>query len=77
MGKISDTALTKCVVYFNDGNARKFYSRDKAHKNAPAVRELGLEKLKKMLQGFRGKFHCAIFYDCVTDKEIARYEHQA
>ncbi|GAA5036568.1 hypothetical protein GCM10011506_30180 [Marivirga lumbricoides] len=69
-------ALTKCIVWFYDGNSRTFYSRDKSHKSAKPNMALGIRRLEKMLlETFKGKWETAIIYvNKNNGEEIAKYK---
>ncbi|KZS41882.1 hypothetical protein AWE51_00100 [Aquimarina aggregata] len=69
-------SLTKCIVYFNDGNVHTFYSLDKKHKNSKQDKALGMRRLDKMLTGtFKAKFETAIIYDNeLNGAELAKYK---
>lgn len=70
------SALTKCIVYFYDGNAKTFYSLDKKHKNAKPDKALGMRRLDKMLTGtFKGKWETAIIYENQPNgAELVKYK---
>ncbi len=70
-------AMSKCIVYFNDGNSRTFYSFDSKHKNSKPDQGLGIRRLNKMLYSgaLKGKWKTAIIYDNTPNgKEIAKYK---
>ncbi|WP_299219835.1 hypothetical protein [uncultured Aquimarina sp.] len=69
-------ALSKCVVYFNDGNSRTFYSFDKKHKKSKPNKALGIIRLEKMLlQHFKGTWETAIIYENkVNGKKLAKFK---
>ena len=69
-------SLSKCIVWFYDGNVRTFYSWDKTHKRAKPNQALGLRRLEKMLlQRYKGKWETAIIYVNHTNgKELAKYK---
>ncbi|WP_187261286.1 hypothetical protein [Pontibacter beigongshangensis] len=67
-------ALSKAVVYFIDGNSRKFFSRDKTRKQNIPNRTLGMSRLKKMVEGWHDNVQTAIIYDNTTDQEVTRYK---
>ena len=69
-------ALTKCIVWFYDGNSRTFYSRDKTHKRGKPNQALGIRRLEKMLMGtFKGQWETAIIYENRPQgKEIAKFK---
>ena len=69
-------ALTKCIVWFYDGNIRTFYSRDKPYKKAQASQTLGIRRLEKMLyETFKGQWETAIIYqNKPKGRKIARYK---
>ena len=57
-------ALSKCIVWFYDGNVRTFYSLDKNHRKAKQNQALGIQRLEKMLlETFKGKWETAIIYE--------------
>ena len=72
-----NNSLTKCIIYFNDGNSRTFYSYDKSHKNAKPNKALGIRRLEKMLfQRFKDKWETAIIYEnSSTGIEICKYKN--
>ncbi|GAA4275972.1 hypothetical protein [Aquimarina mytili] len=72
---LSSVALSKCIVYFKDGNCGTFYSLDKSHRNARPNKILGLKRLEKMLLlRFKGKWETAIIYENQPNgREIAKY----
>ncbi len=72
-----NTALSKCIIYFNDGNSRTFYSLDKKHKKSKPNQALGIRRLEKMLlQHFKGTWRTAIIYEnCTNGKELAKYKN--
>lgn len=69
-------ALTKCIVWFYDGNMRTFYSFDKTHKRAKPNQALGMRRLEKMLmETFKGQWETAIIYENKTNgTEVARFK---
>ncbi|MGB5930762.1 MAG: hypothetical protein WBH03_21445 [Cyclobacteriaceae bacterium] len=69
-------ALTKCIVWFYDGNSRTFYSFDKTHKKANPNQALGIRRLEKMLmETFKGQWETAIIYENRTNgTEVARFK---
>lgn len=74
--KIGKDSLSKCVIYFKDGNARTFLSRDWTHKDAKQLNEnLGIRRLERMLTvTFKGTYDTAIIYSRTTGNEIAKYK---
>jgi hypothetical protein len=68
-------ALSKAVVYFIDGNSRKFFSRDKTRQQHIPNRNLGIARLKKMIDGWHDNVQTAILFDNTTDQEIARFKN--
>lgn len=70
-------ALSKAIVYFIDGNSRKFFSRDKARNQMIPNRTLGVTRLKKMIENWHDNVQTAIIYDNTTDKEVLRYKDGA
>jgi len=70
-------SLTKCIIWFYDGNARTFYSFDKSHTKAKPNKALGIRRLTKMInQHFKGKYETAIIYENLGNGvEIAKYKH--
>lgn len=73
-----DTALSKCIVYFNDGNSRTFYSLDKSHKRSKPNQVLGIRRLEKMLlQGkLKGTWETAIIYEnAPSGRELVKYRN--
>ena len=69
-------ALTKCIVWFYDGNSRTFYSRDRTHKNTKPNQALGIRRLEKMLmETFKGAWETAIIYENQeSGRELAKYK---
>ncbi len=73
---LPNISLTKCIVYFKDGNSRTFYSFDKSHRNSKPNKALGIRRFEKMLlQGkLKGTWETAIIYENFPKgKEIAKY----
>ncbi|WP_108866882.1 hypothetical protein [Aquimarina aquimarini] len=71
-------SLTKCIVYFHDGNTCTFYSFDKIHKRSKPNKALGVRRLDKMLLRGRlkGTWETAIIYENhQKGKEIAKYKN--
>ena len=70
-------SLTKCIVWFYDGNIRTFYSFDKSHAKAKPNKALGIRRLtKNIIMAYRGKYETAIIYDNVhKGTELAKYKH--
>ena len=69
-------ALSKCLVWFYDGNCCTFYSFDRVHKRAKPNQALGIRRLEKMLmEHFKGKWETAIIYENKANgKELARFK---
>ncbi|WP_456459231.1 hypothetical protein [Reichenbachiella sp.] len=74
--KSIEIAMTKCIVWFYDGNSRTFYSRDRSHKKAKPNMALGIQRLEKMLlETFSGKWETAIIYENQENgRELAKYK---
>lgn len=72
-------ALSKCIVWFYDGNVRTFYSLDKTHKRANPNQALGIRRLEKMLlETFKGQWETAIVYENKPHgNELARFKRGA
>ncbi len=68
-------ALSKAIVYFIDGNSRKFFSRDKSRTQMVPNRTLGVNRLKKMIENWHDNVQTAIIYDNTTDQEVLRYKN--
>ena len=70
-------ALSKCIVWFHDGNCRTFYSLDKTHKKAQPNQALGIRRLEKMLlETFSGKWKTAIIYrNQPNGEELAKFKN--
>ena len=69
------TSLTCAVVYFHDGNSRKFHSRDGSDRFTPAdPRALGLGRLRRMIEKWGPAVQRGLIYDTASQQEIARYE---
>lgn len=67
-------ASYKALIYFKDGNSRVFYSWDFQHKKSKLRKpELGLHRLKGMIQKFRPKLETAIIYDLISGEEVVKY----
>ncbi len=77
--KMQREALTKCIVWFYDGNVRTFYSLDKTHKRAKPNQALGIRRLEKMLmETFKGQWETAIIYENKSHgNEVARFKRGA
>ncbi|SHM90712.1 hypothetical protein SAMN04488057_104319 [Cyclobacterium lianum] len=77
--KMQREALTKCIVWFYDGNVRTFYSLDKTHKRAKPNQALGIRRLEKMLmETFKGQWETAIIYENKSyGNELARFKRGA
>lgn len=72
--KLNQDSLSKCLVYFVDGNTRTFYSLDWSNRYSQFKnRELGLDRLRKLILGWGGKVKTAIIYDLASQQEIERY----
>ncbi|HSH67517.1 MAG TPA: hypothetical protein VLB84_17375 [Bacteroidia bacterium] len=72
---LKQDSLTKCVAYFADGNARTFHSLDWRHKlSRYRDRELGLTRLRSLIQKWGPLSNTAIIYDNETGLELERYE---
>ncbi len=74
---LPQSSLTKCIVWFHDGNIRTFYSFDKSHQKAKPNKALGIRRLTKMInQSYKGKYETAIIYDNRPNgMELAKYKH--
>ncbi|WP_271785337.1 hypothetical protein [Aquimarina algiphila] len=77
LSNLPGISLSKCIVYFHDGNSRTFYSLDKTHKRAKPNQALGIRRLEKMLNvRFKGLWETAIIYENQPKgKEIAKYKN--
>ncbi|QHL87439.1 hypothetical protein GU926_08310 [Nibribacter ruber] len=75
--KMVETSLTKAVVYFKDGNSRKFYSRDLARNSAIPDMNLGYGRLRKMVEKWGASVAKALIYDNRTEEELDRFEDGA
>lgn len=64
---LKDKAKYKLLIYFKDGNARTFYSRDKPNS------EKGYKRLKQYLDNVAGKYDTAIIYDLDTGFEVEKF----
>ena len=74
--KLQQDSYSKLIAYFADGNTRTFYSLDWRHQfSKHRDRELGLTRLKSLIQKWQAKASVAIIYDTSSGNEIARY-HQ-
>ena len=73
---IEKKALSKCIVYFYDGNCRTFYSYDRKHKNSVPDKSLGIKRLEKMLlESFKNRWETAIIYDNRENgEELAKFK---
>ena len=74
--KAINSALTKCIVWFYDGNVRTFYSRDKSHKRAQPNQALDIRRLEKMLLAtFKDRWETAIIYENQKGgRELAKFK---
>lgn len=74
--RVQQEALSKCIVWFHDGNCRTFYSLDKAHKKAELNQALGIRRLEKMLlETFRDQWKTAIIYENKPNgEELAKFK---
>ncbi|WP_062056023.1 hypothetical protein [Aquimarina longa] len=75
---LPSSSLTKCIVYFYDGNSCTFYSLDKTHKRSKPNKALGIRRLDKMLLlgKLKGSWETAIIYEnLLNGKEIAKYKN--
>lgn len=70
-------ALSKCIVWFKDGNIRTFYSLDQRNKEANPDQAVGIRRLEKMLfLTFKGKWETAIIYENQsTGCELIKYRN--
>lgn len=71
--KFAAKALTKCIVYFLDGNSRTWHSRDYRGSNPKADRELGLTRLKNWCIKNSSSIETATIYDNVTGEELYKF----
>jgi hypothetical protein len=71
-----DDSLSKCIIYFKDGNKRTFKSRDKSHNNAKHQNEdLGIRRLQRMIEvTFKGQYDTAIIYSLTSGEELIKYK---
>jgi hypothetical protein len=67
--------LSKAIVYFIDGNSRKFFSRDKSRTQMVPNRSLGVNRLKKMIESRHDNVQTAIIYDNTTGQEVLHYKN--
>lgn len=75
---LPQTALTKCIVYFNDGNICTFYSMDKTHKRSKPNKALGIRRLEKMLihGKLKGTWKTAIIYENIPNgRELVKFKN--
>jgi hypothetical protein len=72
--KLGPDSFSKCIVYFTDGNSRSFYSLDWRHRySASRDKELGLHRLRKLIQKYGSLARTAIIYDKASGMEIEKY----
>lgn len=72
--KLQQDSFTKCLVYFADGNNRTFYSLDWTQKYSKfRDRQIGLSRLRKLIDSWGYKAKVAIIYDLATGAEVERY----
>jgi hypothetical protein len=72
--KCGPDSLSKCIIYFPDGKGRLFYSLDWRHENSDIRdKELGLYRLRKLIQKYGSLARTSIIYDNVSRTEIERY----
>lgn len=73
--KLKQDSFTKCISYFADGNTRTFHSLDWTNKYSKhRDRQLGLDRLRKLIHIWGAKSNVAILYDNETGNELERYE---
>ncbi len=76
----TENALTKVIVYFkNEPKGFKYHSRDRLREHSLPNRDVGIIRLKKMVEKFQretkgGGVIRAILIDCTTEVEFERYE---
>lgn len=67
-------SYSKCIIYFADGAARTFYSLDWVSPLArERDRELGLKRLRALIQRYGEKAVTAVIYDTTTKNKIEQY----
>ncbi len=67
-------SYSKCIVYFADGNAGTYYSRDwKGKDDQTRDIELGLNRLRRMIRKFGVNAVTAIIYNNTTKERIEQY----
>ena len=72
--QLGQDSFSKCVVYFADGNKRTFYSLDWTHKlSKTRNRDLGLQRLRKLISSYDKKAKVAILYDTASGQQIESY----
>ncbi len=67
-------SLFKCLIYFDNGLSRTFYSYDWKNKNQP-IRDpdVGLERLRKFIDRCKANATTAVVYDNITKQRIEQY----
>lgn len=71
---LAQSALTKAIFYFNDGNTRTFHSRDRLKSNSGPSREVGINRLKKLGYKWKASIQNAFIYDLQTGEELFRFK---
>ena len=72
--KLIRDSFSKLIVWFKDGNIRTFYSIDWKHRySKQRDRNIGMQRLHKMVTGWGNKAEGAEIYDKATGKLIAKF----
>ena len=72
--KLGRDSFTKARIYFKDGNARTFYSLDWKSKYAKTRdRELGLKRLRELVQKYGRKAGVIEIYNIAPNELIEQY----
>lgn len=72
--KLVNEAMTKVIIYFLDGNTRTFHSRDRLRTGGMPDKQVGINRLKKMVYGWKSKVKNAMIYDLHTGEELFKYK---
>ncbi|MCX6180981.1 MAG: hypothetical protein NT150_03510 [Bacteroidetes bacterium] len=76
--KLKRDSFSKLLLYFKDGNARTFYSLDWSHRyDKQRNRELGLQRLRKIIELHKSKIKVAIVYDCESGAELEKHSESS
>ncbi len=72
--KLGRDSFSKLLLYFKDGNARTFYSLDWRHRySKERNKELGLQRLRKIIEKHKAKIKTALIYDVQSGSEVVKH----